>query len=106
MLPYLQGEANRVHAQDHVMGWELYGRRAIRQGDWKLLWIAAPYSAGRWELYNLADDPYEQHDLAVTRPDVLARMVAHWDDYAKTNNVILNDYSKLKYGNENHHYEH
>jgi arylsulfatase len=31
-----------VHDENTVTGWELFGRRAIRQGQWKAVWIPAP----------------------------------------------------------------
>jgi len=37
---------------------------------------------GQWELYDLADDRAERHDLAATRPDELTKLVAHWDEWA------------------------
>ena len=39
---------------------------AVRSGDWKLLEF---FEDGRLELYNLRDDPGEQHDLASQEPD-------------------------------------
>jgi arylsulfatase A-like enzyme len=47
---------------------------AIRDGDWKLvgrdvLGGDGPRPKARWELYNLADDPCEQRDLADSMPD-------------------------------------
>lgn len=40
---------------------------AVRQGDWKLVWDASlPADA---ELYNLAEDPYEQEDLSAKEPE-------------------------------------
>ena len=54
---------------------------AIRVGDWKLVWFhdAAPDARGapsglRLELYDLARDIGESHDLAVERPEVLAEL--------------------------------
>ena len=44
---------------------------------------------GDWELFNLAADPAERKDLAAQSPDKLKAMVALWDDYARTNNVVL-----------------
>ena len=44
-----------------------------------------------WQLYNLADDPAEMHDLSATHPEKLAVMIALWDDYVERVNVILPD---------------
>jgi arylsulfatase len=65
------------------------GNRAIRQGDWKLLWEGKPWGRADWELFNLAEDPGEKHDLAAKEPDRVQRMLALWDDYKQTNNVIM-----------------
>ncbi len=46
---------------------------ALREGDWKL--IAFDYLKGS-ELYNLADDPGEQHNLAEKEPERLKAMQA------------------------------
>ncbi|MEJ0045882.1 MAG: sulfatase-like hydrolase/transferase [Rhodospirillales bacterium] len=47
MLPYLEGKASEVHKPDYATGWELFGRRAIRQGDWKAVYIPVRHGATR-----------------------------------------------------------
>ncbi|MCM2309969.1 MAG: sulfatase-like hydrolase/transferase [Steroidobacteraceae bacterium] len=47
-------------------------RAAVRQGDWKLVWHATLPS--RVELFNLANDPGEQHDLAAQQPEKVAAL--------------------------------
>lgn len=47
--------------------WAALTSHAIRKGDWKLI-HNAPFHA--IELYNLKDDPREQHDLASARPRI------------------------------------
>jgi len=89
MLPYLTGQTDAVHDADTGTGWELFGRRAIRQGDWKALYLPAPYGPGIWQLYDLARDPGEVHDLAASRPDKLADLLVLWDRYVEDNGVIL-----------------
>ena len=89
MLPYLSGQTDAVHDADTGTGWELFGRRAIRQGDWKALYLPAPYGPGAWQLYDLSRDPGEVHDLAAARPDKLADLLELWDRYVEDNGVIL-----------------
>jgi len=89
LLPEFTG-TGEVDDEDYVIGWELYGQRAIRQGDWKIVWDAsAPDGERRWEMFNLADDPAEQVDLAREEPARLAAMQALWDQYERENGVIL-----------------
>ena len=75
LVDYLTGAAETVHDADTGTGWELFGRRAIRQGDWKALYLPAPYGPGGWQLYDLASDPGEIDDLAASRPDKLAELL-------------------------------
>ncbi|MEH3159480.1 MAG: arylsulfatase [Sphingomonas taxi] len=82
--PYLAGTAARVHAPDEAIGSELFGRRAIRQGDWKAVNLGEA-----WRLFNLADDPGETRDLARREPDRLKALVAAWDAYGKETGVIM-----------------
>jgi arylsulfatase A-like enzyme len=89
LVEYLSGAAETVHEADTSTGWELFGRRAIRRGDWKALYLPAPYGPGCWQLYDVASDPGEIHDLAEAQPDKLAELLALWDRYVEENGVLL-----------------
>jgi arylsulfatase A-like enzyme len=89
LTPVLAGAADAVRNAEDWLGWELFGNRAIRQGDWKLLRLCVPAGTGGWQLYNLNDDPGETRDLALTRPDMAKALQVKWGEYAKSNNVIL-----------------
>lgn len=99
MLPLLRGEATTVHPEDAVFGWELLGKSALRQGDWKIVrespfsdwWDADGLGIKRneWQLYNIASDPAELEDLSAAEPQRLQRMIALWEEYAAANGVIL-----------------
>ena len=71
----------------------MFGRRAIRQGDWKALHLPAPYGPGTWQLYDLSRDPGEVHDLAASRPEKLADLLELWDRYVEDNGVIIGSVS-------------
>jgi len=81
---------------DDWIGWELFNNRAIRQGDWKISWLYEPLGTGDWQLFNLAKDPGEQHDLADKFPEKKRALVALWDEYVKTNGVIIGDRSPFE----------
>ena len=56
-------------------------RGAVRQGDWKLIWrTLLPSSV---ELYNLAQDPSEQTNLAASHPDKVAALQQRLEELAK-----------------------
>ncbi|MDE8651491.1 arylsulfatase [Novosphingobium album (ex Liu et al. 2023)] len=78
-------EAGRVYAPDQPIGEELFGGRALRQGDWKITDIGD----GKWRLFNVAADPGETRDLAATEPARLAALAKAWDAYAGQVGVIL-----------------
>jgi arylsulfatase A-like enzyme len=85
----LAGQAESPRTEQDYIGWEIFGNRAVRQGDWKLRWQYKPLGKGDWELFNLAADPAERNDLAAERPDKVKALLALWDDYVRKNNVIL-----------------
>jgi arylsulfatase A-like enzyme len=64
---------------------------AIRQGNWKLVGngrISANYAGNKpeidtFELFNLADDPYEKNDLSEKYPDKLKELQDRLKSYAQ-----------------------
>jgi arylsulfatase A-like enzyme len=51
---------------------------SFRDGDWKVIYhyFPSPASGGsHYQLYNLANDPFEQTDLAQAQPEHLSRMI-------------------------------
>ncbi|NTV54501.1 MAG: sulfatase-like hydrolase/transferase, partial [Syntrophaceae bacterium] len=87
--PMLAGKAESPRTAQDYLAWEVFGNRAVRQGDWKLRWQFKPYGKGDWELFNLAKDPAEREDLAAQNPDKVKAMLTLWESYVKANNVIL-----------------
>ena len=74
LVPLLEGKplgraAPLFWKYDAAIGGEM--RLALREGPWKLL---ADGAMGKFELYNLAEDPGERKDLSSTRPDRLKEM--------------------------------
>jgi arylsulfatase len=89
LAPVLDASREFIRGPTDWLGSELFGTRAIRQGNWKLLWICQPNGPGRWQLYDVKADPGEMKDLAAARPQVRDRLVGLWTEYVKSNNVIL-----------------
>jgi len=87
--PVLAGQTETIRTGQDFLAWEIFGNRAVRQGDWKLRWQFKPYGKGDWELFDLAADPGERKDVAAQNPDKVQALTALWDGYVKTNNVIL-----------------
>ena len=79
------GGTDLVHGPDDPIGSELHGNRALVRGDWKILFSAA---TGKWELFNLAEDPGESDDLALQQPELLAELIESWDQFAEETGVV------------------
>lgn len=96
LRPVLAASAASVRSTDDTLGYELFFRRALRQGDWKVVFLPAPtnrytrggVSIGRWQLFNVARDPGETYDLAAAEPKRLAELVKAYDLYAKAKGVV------------------
>jgi arylsulfatase len=79
--------------------YEMFGCRAIYHEGWKAVTYhpiaddTTPIEDDQWELYNVADDPSECHDLAATEPDRLAALVQLWWREAEANQVLPIDCS-------------
>jgi arylsulfatase len=89
MSNVLSGKASIVHKNNTAASWEMFGMRAVRQGDYKLLWLVEPFGPDDWQLYNLAIDPGETIDLSTKMPDLRSDMIEIWNRYAQETGVIL-----------------
>jgi arylsulfatase len=92
----LAGSTQSPRTSDDWLGWELFGNRAIRQREWKISWLYQPLGTEDWQLFNLAEDPGEQYDLSAKFPMKKEALVALWDEYVKTNGVIIGERSPFE----------
>ena len=92
----LSGTKQSPRGESDWLGWEMFGNRAIRKGDWKITRLYKPYGTFDWQLFNLAEDLGEQYDLSDRFPEKKVELVALWDEYVKTNGVINGDRSILE----------
>jgi len=82
ILPIIKGET----VSDRYIYAEHEGNRMVRFGDWKL--VSAHFKKDAWELYNIADDRTEQHDLAAIYPQKVQTLEAAYFDWAGPSNVL------------------
>jgi arylsulfatase len=86
ILPILNGEALMIH-KNEGMGYELFEMKAYIMGDWKILRLPAPFGNNDWELFNIANDPGEIHDLSLQYPEKKSELLEAWHTYAIQNEV-------------------
>ena len=70
--------------QREAIYWEHEGNAAVRVGSMKLVRTGR---AGKWELYDLAADRTEQHDLTAAQPKMAADLAARWQAWAQRAHV-------------------
>ncbi|MEO0416550.1 MAG: sulfatase-like hydrolase/transferase, partial [Verrucomicrobiota bacterium] len=58
---------------------------SIISGDWKLV---RGDKGKPWELYHLADDPFEQVELSNKHADIAKRLKQSWHEWAEANHVL------------------
>lgn len=97
LWPLLTGRETQIRSDADWLGWELFGNRAVRQGDWKLLYLLKRAGGSeRWELFNVREDPAELNDLSALNPDKLSSLLKLWDEYVRQNGVILSNDGPFK----------
>lgn len=84
MIPLLRGGTTLPYK---TYCWEHNGNKAIRKGDWKLLYNNDK-GAKCWELYNVAKDRTEIHDLALQYPDKVEQLAKEYQEWVKRTKVI------------------
>jgi arylsulfatase A-like enzyme len=76
LLPFLTGHSDRPPHE--MLFWRFGKQSAIRQGNWKLVKLPSQHE----QLFDLAADIGERHDLAAQNPDVVKQLDAalrKWD---------------------------
>lgn len=94
LLPVLKSGTRTAH---DAIFWEWAGNGAMRQGQWKLVWDTMN-KARQWELYDIAADRTELHDLAKQQPERVAAMRAAYETWAKATDRPIPDQPRKKKG--------
>jgi arylsulfatase len=78
MLPTILGK-KAPQSQHAYLYWEFPeygGQQALRMGNWKAVRLNLMKGVIKTELFDLASDPQEQHDVAGQHPDIVQKMEA------------------------------
>lgn len=79
LLPLATGEGAENWNRETLF-WQSGHYRVVRHGEWKLQVSARP---DRQWLFNLAEDPTEQNNLALARPDKVAELTALLEEHRR-----------------------
>lgn len=79
----LKGVPDQSHPETFLMHYPHSPHRsdyftAYRHGDWKVIYHYMPTAASNgshYQLFNLAEDPFEEKDLATSQPEILRQMM-------------------------------
>lgn len=77
LLPVFAGKQREPHAS---LCWEWAGSRAVRAGNWKLVFDK---HAKAWELFDLSVDRTEMKDLAKEKPELVSELQNIWQEWAQ-----------------------
>ena len=87
-MPLINGRTSNPRSDGAVVAGQFFGARMARSGSWKAVWMPEPYGYERWELFNVVKDPGETRDLSAAQPGVRSRLIAAYQAYERSNNVI------------------
>lgn len=81
LLPVVRGR----NVKEKDLFFEHQGSSAVISGGWKL--VRSGKDAG-WELYNLANDPFETADMAESYPETVEALSKKWENWAEEHRVF------------------
>ncbi len=90
LKPLLEGQVTEVYAQDEPVAQEMFNSSSVFMGPWKALKLSGPpVFEDTWHLYNIAVDPSETNDVSAQNPEIIKKLIAAYDNYAKEVGVVV-----------------
>ena len=98
IIPLFNDSSSIIRKDEHIEGWELFGKTALRKGNWKMIqepagdyfeWQTPLEDNYKWQLFDLKNDPSELYDVSQENPDKMQEMLQAWEAYANENGVII-----------------
>ena len=91
-VPHLLNSDKQIHhvyGKHDFTGWELFGQRAIRRGNYKAILMPNEANTAQWQLYDLTQDKGELVNLANQQKTVLKELIQGWDAYKTEMGVFI-----------------
>jgi len=71
------------------LAWEIFGNRALRQGDWKIRWEFKPLGTGAWESLQRRARRRRTPQRGRRESGKGRELLALWEQYVRDNNVLI-----------------
>lgn len=86
---FMERETVKPHPDDDRYVFELFGNGYVVQGDYKAMMIReGMWGDGQWHLYDIRNDPGETRPINDENPELLAELVAHFEEYRARENLV------------------
>jgi arylsulfatase len=90
LKPLFDGSSNMVYGANDIVADEIFNNTAAYTGDgWKAVNHEPPMGDGKWQLFNIVDDPGENHNVADQHPDIVQKLISAYGAYAKDVGVVI-----------------
>ncbi|MFI7824698.1 arylsulfatase, partial [Acinetobacter baumannii] len=84
----LENKSQTIRPANFSFADELHGSKYAKQGEWKIALQGRPeLGTGSWELYNIATDRGENHNVAQLYPAKVQELLAVYQKYTEQNGV-------------------
>jgi arylsulfatase A-like enzyme len=90
LRPLFNGTTDKIYGPNDIVADEMFNNSAVYMGGvWKAMRHEQPMGDGKWQLYNIVDDPGENHNVAAQHPDILQKLITAYGAYAKDVGVVI-----------------
>jgi arylsulfatase A-like enzyme len=84
------GTTDKVYGENDIVADEMFNNTAVYTGGgWKAIKHEPPMGDGKWQLFNIANDPGENTNLADQHPDILQKLISAYGAYSKDVGVVI-----------------
>ncbi|MEQ9592378.1 MAG: arylsulfatase [Cyclobacteriaceae bacterium] len=80
-----------IHDSNYGVGLEHRARMFYRKGDWKIVNVEGPYAENKIQLFNIASDLGETHDLRIEEPEKFNELLSEWKTFAKKSKITIQE---------------
>ena len=84
MIPLFNDSSSIIREDEYIEGWELFGKTALRKGNWKMIqepagdyfeWQTPLEDNYKWQLFDLKNERSELYDVTKEKPDKMQQKI-------------------------------